>query len=296
MKARRISFCSPGARRWLAEGCLPLLLVAASGRVSLAPSAAAGQAISPTPGASAPLPGSIRSSLAKTAWQWMLEGQKAQKAGDQMEAVSDFLHAQRLEPASPEPLYAEGMSFFLLGWDENDMSYYDRAARHFKAALELDPKYDRAAFMMGMMEVVHFRLKQAKPYFQQAISLSPQNPYYRLYYGTLLQRMDKCDAAIEQMRLAEKLDHTYVQAYLTLGQLYAQKRQYQEARSQLERAVQLDRKRAEAYYTLGSVYHHLGMNAESQSSYMTFQQLKASQPKPDPLARAMQGGSAADPK
>jgi Flp pilus assembly protein TadD len=221
----------------------------------------------------------------------MMEGQKAQKAGDQMEAVYDFLNAQRLDPTSPEPLYAEGMSFFLIGWDKNETSYYDRAARHFKAALELDPKYDRAAFMMAMMEVVHYRLEGAEPYFQRAIGLSPGNAYYHLYYGTLLERMDKHGAALDEMRLAEKLDPTYVQAYLTLGQLYAQKRQYQEARSQLERAVQLDSKRAEPYYTLGSVYHHLGMDAESQSSYRTFQQLKSAQPKPDPLAKAIQGSA-----
>jgi tetratricopeptide (TPR) repeat protein len=108
--------------------------------------------------------------------------------------------------------------------------------------------------------------------------------------------MDKHDAAVAEMRLAEKLDPAYVQAYLTLGQLYAQKRNYREARRQLERAVQLDRKRAEAYYTLGSVYHHLGMTAKSQSSYKTFQQLKSAQPKPDPVAEAIQGSTAADSK
>jgi tetratricopeptide (TPR) repeat protein len=291
MKLRRIFFSSPGGRRWLAAGGVTLLLLIASERVSLALSLAFGQTPSPATGASVPLPGPARASAAKTAQQWMVEGQKAQKAGDQMEAVNDFLHAQRLDPASPEPLYAEGMSFFLLGWDENETSYFDRATRHFKAALELDPKYDRAAFMMGMMEVVHYRLKEAEPYFQQAIGLSPRNPYYRLYYGTLLQRMGKYDAAVEQMRLAERFDPTYVQAHLTLGQLYAQKRKYQQARNQLERAVQLDRNLAEAYYTLGGVYHHLGMNAESQSAYRTFQQLKASEPRPDPVAKAMQGNS-----
>ena len=109
----------------------------------------------------------------KTAKQWMEEGRKAQKAGNQMEAVNDFLNAQRLEPASPDPLYSLGMSFFLIGWDENDSHYYDRAARHFESALALDPKYDRAAFMRGMMEVVHFRLKEAEPYHSKGHRLEP---------------------------------------------------------------------------------------------------------------------------
>jgi tetratricopeptide (TPR) repeat protein len=155
----------------------------------------------------------------------------------------------------------------------------------------LDPKYDRAAFMRGMMEVVHFRLKEAEPYLQKAIALNPQNPYYHLHYGILLGRMSKYDDAIEQMLLAEKLGPTNAQSYLSLGQLYSQLRKYPEARPQLERAVHLDPSLAAAYYTLGGVYRHLGMSTESKSAYETFQRLKATQPKPDPVENALHGGS-----
>jgi tetratricopeptide (TPR) repeat protein len=230
-------------------------------------------------------------STAKTAQQWMAEGIQAQKAGNQVEAVGDFLNAQRLEPNSPDPLYSLGMSFFLIGWDENDSYYYDRAARHFDSALALDPQYHRAAFMRGMMEVVHFRLKEAQPYLQKAIDLNPHNPYYHLHYGILLGRMGQYDDAVKEMLQAEKLSPTYTQSYLSLGQLYSQLRKYPEARPQLERAVHLDPKLAAGYYTLGGVYRHLGMASESKSAYETFQRLKASQPKPDAVENALQGGS-----
>jgi tetratricopeptide (TPR) repeat protein len=263
---------------------------------AISPSARQPQILPSTAASAAPASGSTHPSAAKTAQQWMAEGQKAQKAGNQMQAIYDFLNAQRLDPTSPEPLYAEGMSFFLIGWDENDSSYYDRAAHHFKEALALDSNYDRAAFMMGMMEVVHFRLKEAEPYFQKALAVSPRNPFYHHYYGTLLERMGNYDGAVAQMLLAEKLDPTYTQSYLALGQLYFQKKKYLEARAQLERAVQLDPHLASAYFTLGGVYHHLGMNAESEAAYKTFNAQKAAQPESDPLQRAMQGGSGASSK
>ena len=264
---------------------------------SVAQSHAAPQSTPPAPvagGAAASSP--TGSSTAKTAQQWMAEGRRAQKAGNQVEAVTDFLNAQRLEPTSPEPLYSLGMSFFIIGWYENESSYYDRAARHFKSALDLDPKYTRAEFMVGMMEVVHFRLKEAEPHFQKAIALDPQNPYYHLHYGILLSRMEKHDDAVAQMLLAEKLDPTYPQSFLSLGQLYFQMRKYPEARTQLERAVHLDPSLAAAQYTLGGVYHHLGMNTESKSAYETFQRLKATQPRSDPVDKALQGGSGTDSK
>jgi tetratricopeptide (TPR) repeat protein len=313
----RLALWPPSALHLMAVGILSFLLLVAGPRAlplqaaavehgvsapismaeSATPAPAASQGTTPTPvPGSAPALSSTGESAAKTAQQWMAEGHQAQKAGNQMEAVSDFLNAMRLEPASPDPLYALGMSFFLIGWDENDTSYYDRAAHHFKAALDLDPKYDRAAFMMGMMEVVHFRLKEAEPYFQKAITLSPRNHYYHLYYGILLGRMDKYDGAVEQMLLAEKLGPTYAQSYLSLGQLYSQNRKYRQARDQLERAVHLDPSLADAYYTLGGIYHHLGMNTESQSAYETFQRQKGAQPKPDPIVKAMQGSSGTNSK
>lgn len=225
----------------------------------------------------------------KSAQQWMAEGHKAQRAGKQIEAIRDFLNAQRLEPASPAPVYYLGMSFFLIGWSENDTTYYDRAARHFKAAIELDPKYDRAEFMLGVMDVVHFNLQQAEPHLQRAIALNPQNPFYHLHYGILLGRMGKYDQAVQEMLKAEKLDANYAQSFFSLGQLYAQMNQYPQARPQLERAVHLDPHLAAAYYTLGGVYHHLGMKAQSQEAYQNFQRQKATQPRPDPVVKAMQG-------
>ncbi len=233
--------------------------------------------------------GQTKDSGSKAAQQWMVEGHKAQRAGKQIEAIKDFLNAQRLEPESPAPIYYLGMSFFLIGWSENDTTYYDRAARHFKAAIELDPKYDRAEFMLGVMDVVHFNLQQAEPHLQKAIALNPQNPFYHLHYGILLGRMGKYQEAAQEMLKAEKLDAKYPQSFFSLGQLYAQMNLYPQARAQLERAVHLDPHLAAAYYTLGGVYHHLGMNALSQEAYQNFQRQKTAQPKPDPVVKAMQG-------
>ena len=111
---------------------LPLQAAAASGLISpitkpesATPARGAAQGPPPptvTGGATTSNPSGA--SAVKTAQQWMAEGVQAQKAGNQVEAINDFLNAQRLEPTSPDPLYSLGMSFFLIGWDENDSYYY----------------------------------------------------------------------------------------------------------------------------------------------------------------------------
>ncbi len=71
---------------------------------------------------------------------------------------------------------------------------------------------------------------------------------------------------------------------------------YPEARNQLERALHLDPNLVDAYYILGGVYRRLGMIAESESAYETFQRLKLAQPKPDPVENALHREPSGNPK
>ena len=81
------------------------------------------------------------------------------------------------------------MSFFILGNEENNVEYYDRGARHFKAALEVDPNCHRAEFMLGVIEAVEDHLEKGKEHIENALRMSPQNAYYHLHYGILLNQM-----------------------------------------------------------------------------------------------------------
>lgn len=204
----------------------------------------------------------------------LTQGQIQQRAGDQSGAIRSFLQAEQLRPGFAPPVYYLGMSFFLLGNDNNDNSYYDRAARHFKAALNLNPDDDKAEFMLGVVNVVEFRLDEAQKDFEKALKLSPENPYYHLHYGVLLSRMGDRPGALREMKIAEKLDPSYARTHFHLGDLDAQMGSYTEAKEQLEAAVRLDPRLSAAYYSLGSVYHHLGLTEKSRKAYQEFQKAK----------------------
>ncbi len=206
---------------------------------------------------------------------FITEGQIYQRMDRQIAAIKSFLRAEQLHPGLSAPIYDLGMSFFLLGNDNNDNQYYDRAARHFETALELDPKNDRARFMLGVVDVVEFKLDQARKEFEQALRMSPQNPYYHLHYGILLSRLGDHAGARREMQTAEKLDPSYARTYFNLGNLDAEIGSYTEAREQLEVAVRLDPSLSSAYYSLGRVYHHLGLVAKSQEAFRKFQEMKS---------------------
>jgi tetratricopeptide (TPR) repeat protein len=221
---------------------------------------------------------------------FMTQGQIYQRSRDQIDAIQSFLQAAQLRPGWVEPAYSLGMSFFIIGNEENDQEYYDRAARHFAVALEVDPSCHKAEFMLGVIEAVEEHLDKGKEHMERALKMSPQNAYYHLHYGILLNRLGDTDGALREMEVAEKLDQSNPFTYMNLGLLEARLQNYADARKQLETAVRLDPTLTSAYYCLGGVYHHLGLSELSQAAYSQFQLSKArddQQQEPDPVEAAL---------
>jgi len=213
----------------------------------------------------------------------LVEGELYQRIGEQLSAVQAFLQAHELDPRSPVPIYSIGMSFFALGFYNNDSTYYDRAARHFRQSLELDPRFSKAEFMLGVIDVVKFALKDAKPHYEKAIQLDPENAYYHLHYGVLLSRLGDNSQALHEIGLAGQLDPSYALTHFSLGNLHSRLGQYEEARDELETAAKLDPHLASAFYSLGDVYRHLGLKDMAQKAFETFESVKQQESVPDPV-------------
>ncbi|MGH9454979.1 MAG: tetratricopeptide repeat protein, partial [Terriglobia bacterium] len=205
------------------------------------------------------------------------EGRIYQRIGNQVAAIKCFLDAEQMQRGAAAPLYYLGMSFFMLGNYNNDNQDYNRAARHFQTALQLDPRYDRAEFMLGIVNAIEFRLDDAKKELAKALQMNPGNAYYHLHYGMVLARLGDLAGGQREIELAEKLNPSYAPTHLHLGDLDAQMGNYPEAREQLESAIRLDPHLSSAYYTLGTVCHHLGLAAKSRDAFQKFQQMKSQQ-------------------
>ena len=208
-----------------------------------------------------------------------------EKFGDHLAAIECFLQVAKLEPESPEPLYFIATSFFLLAERLNSPEYYDRAEQNLKAALKLSPDYDRAEFMLGVIEAMRARLNEAHTYLQQAARMRPANPYYHLHYGILLKRLGDDADAMKEMGTAERLNPSYALTHYELGSAYEKLGNYTQARTQLESATELDPELSAAYYHLRGVYRHLGLPDQSKMAYDQF--LK--------LTQAHEGEEIADP-
>ena len=225
----------------------------------------------------------------KQASHLVIRGRIFQKSHDQFHAIESLLQAAQLRPGWIEPVYSLGMSFFILGNEEDNNEYYDRAALHFNAALKLEPNSHKAEFMLGVVEAIEDHLDKGKAHFENALKMDPQNSYYHLEYGILLARLGDDNGGLREMTLAGTLDRTNPMIYYNIGRLEARHGKYAEARKQLETAVQLNSNLSAAYYSLGGVYNHLGLTELSQAAYKEFQLAKArgQQEETDPVEAAL---------
>ncbi len=212
----------------------------------------------------------------------MERGWVCQRAGDQPSAIQSFLLAGREQPDSPEVFYELGMSFFFA--NEND-----RAARHFVKTLELDPKSDRAEFMLGVIDIKNEQLPQAESRFRKAIDLKPDSADYLLHHAVLAAKLGQNDLAMAEMRQAEKIDPSNPLTHFNLGKLYRQTGNPAGARAELEAALKSRPNFSAAVYQLGSVYRELGDQTKARQCFQEFQRLtllEKSQPE-DPIDAAV---------
>ncbi len=199
----------------------------------------------------------------------MTQGRIYQAFNDQEQAIRAFLLADQVRPHSGDTLYSLGMSFFM-------MEDFDRAAIHFKHALELDPDNHKAAFMMGVTDMANMHMAEAKPYLEEALRRLPNNPFYLLQYGLLLSLLGDVQTGLSQVLKARDLLPSYAPIHFHLGRLYLQSGDLAQARDEFETAVRLQPDDLpEAYYQLGNVYHRLGNEEKSRQAYQEFQELKA---------------------
>ena len=206
----------------------------------------------------------------------MNQGWVYQRCGDQVSAIRSFLLASQQDKSAPAVFYELGMSFFLV-------HEFDRAATHFRHAIELHSGDGRADFMLGVLDVLKDLLPDAKKHFERALELEPRNAHYLLHYGVVLMRLNENDAALERMQQAEKLDSANPLIHFNLGRLYRAAGNLDDAQRELETAVRLRPEFSGAHYALAGIYRRRGRQPDSAKELALYTKFKRQDDDGDPV-------------
>lgn len=193
-----------------------------------------------------------------------------QKFGFQEKALAEYGAAAQLAPDVAEIPYGLAVSYFI----QDDFTH---AAEFAKRAIELDARFDRAIFLLGISRFATNQLKDAEDLLQQALRLRPDNPFYHCFLGMIQLSADHSAEASSHFREAIRLDPSYALAHFQLARLLMRSKRYSEAREELERAISLQPDLGEAYYQLGIADRQLGDAQKASEAFAHFKQFRDTQ-------------------
>ena len=139
------------------------------------------------------------------------------------------------------------------------------AARFLKEAVALDPGSVRAHAFLGTVSYGLGETALAQESFQRAVSLNraskAPDAIPHLEYGIYLQRTDRLEESVAELRRAAQLDRSSVEARFELGQSLHRLRRPKEAGEALREALSLDATDPRVHYLLGRVCYEQGDRA-----------------------------------
>lgn len=137
-----------------------------------------------------------------------------------------------------------------------------RAGRHaeaevrLKEAMQLDPNLPGPYANLGMVYWSQKRFAEALPFFEKAISLSPNEFGAEFFYcyGTALLELGRREKAVDALRTAVEIFPDYPEAQYNLGNALLACSRYEDAVVALTHAIRLSPMTVEAYVNLGLAY------------------------------------------
>jgi tetratricopeptide (TPR) repeat protein len=236
-----------------------------------------------------------------------LLGDVQEKLGNSLEAVREYQRAAELEPSeaylfdwgselllhhAPEPaleVFTQGNRLFprsvrmLIGlgsaWFARGS--YDQAVQRICAASDLDPKDSTPYLFLGRMQGAESAPSaQAVEKLRRFAEQQPQSAAANYYYAVGLWKLRKRPqdnsraAQIESLLTnATHLDHKFAAAYVQLGILYSEQKEYRRAISGFQQAIQGDSQLEEAHYRLAQAYRQIGNFAKADAELKVYDRI-----------------------
>ena len=236
-----------------------------------------------------------------------LLGDVEEKSGHSLQAASEYQRAARLDPSEPNffdwgaelllhratqpalQVFSEGSRLFpdsvrlLLGlgvaWFAQGS--YQRAAGYLCQASDLDPADSHPYLFLGkIQEVQSVPSPDIAKRLARFAQLRPQDAHANYYYALNLWKQSQAKGksgnlpqVVSLLQKAARLDPAFGDAYLQLGILYAQQKQYPEAISSYQQAIAASPQLPDAHYRLAQAYMRTGDQRKARAELQLYDQL-----------------------
>jgi tetratricopeptide (TPR) repeat protein len=228
----------------------------------------------------------------------------AESDGRPLDAVHEYQQAAELQPNEAH-LFAWGADLLLHRAFEPAIEVFTKGRRLYPDSVRMllglsVATYDQGAMEQGkklLLEACDLSPADPAPYlflgtiletekiepqgwterFKRFASMHPENSLAHYYYAVALGKQEpgsKNFAAIEsELKRAIEIDPQLAGAYLELGILHSQQKDYPEAIKAFQKAIEITPLPAEAHYRLGQVYSHVGEAEKARKEITLFKRI-----------------------
>jgi serine/threonine-protein kinase len=163
-----------------------------------------------------------------------------------------------LDDKLPEALTACGIVHFWFDWD------WDSAGRKFLRAMELNPSDSNARLFLAHLFSNLTRHAEALEEIRLAHRLDPLSRIINTHEGHFLYNARRYDSAFKSLERAIELDPNFWIAHLTMGKLYGVQLRYRESLAEFAKAFRFSSGNTEALALRGYTFGASGSRAQAR--------------------------------
>ena len=189
-------------------------------------------------------------------------------------AIEVFTKGNRLFPGSVRMLVGLGVAWYGAG-------SYDQAVKRVCQASDLNPVDPNPYLFLGKMQDVETTQSQAlASRLRRFVQLQPENALANYYYAISLRKKRNGPYATEELAQVESLLEKAVHldpklglAYLQLGVLYSDRKDFSSAISAYQQAIKASPQLEEPHYRLAQAYSRIGERSKAHEELQIYDQI-----------------------
>lgn len=160
---------------------------------------------------------------------------------------------------------------FAEAMDLHKRNQFDEAKQIYKKILSVDASEPNANHLISLIYTVQGDYKTAQEHIEKAIEKEPNQAIFHSNYGGLLQTMGKTKEAIRAYKKSIKIDKKCFQSYYSLGILYTDKKEFDNAVDSYISAIEINHDSVEAHNNLANLYNSLNDSKAEQHYQRTIE-------------------------
>jgi tetratricopeptide (TPR) repeat protein len=181
-------------------------------------------------------------------------------------ALDEFRKIQEQDPnsAASHVLTAEAL---------DGLGRTSEAIAEFQAAAKMAPREPNVHFGIGYLYWKQHKYDEAKSALEEELAIDSTNSQAMAYLGDIAIKQSDPEKALPLLKNALQLKGDLRIAYLDLGILLADRKEFSNALAALRRAEELDPSQPDAHYRMGRIYKQMGNSAASEKEFAKVREL-----------------------